>query len=185
MGTGKELRKGGRRGREKTDQQTSSDAPVQFSYLSPPWNFSWVVKGEVCGSAWPESGANIAFLRSEGVGVIVTLSEERQPHPSAKGHLQCHVIPVEEFEDASMEQITHFISICEKARLEKKAVCVHCRMGRGRTGLMLACYLVKFYNQAPESAITNVRLMRPGSVETREQERAVKHFRDYLAWGHL
>lgn len=53
-------------------------------------------------------------------------------------------------------------------------------MGRGRTGVMAACYLVHFHGVAPERAIINVRLLRPGSVETTEQERAVIHYRDCL-----
>ncbi|XP_045625438.1 dual specificity protein phosphatase 23 [Procambarus clarkii] len=158
---------------------------VANKYISPPWNFSWVVKEKICACAQPESKANVAFLRNEGVGVVVTLSEERQPHRSAHKYFKCHLIHIEEFEDPSMEQISKFISICDKAHEENKVVCVHCRMGRGRTGVMLACYLMKYYGQAPEAAIWNVRLMRPGSIETREQERAVKKFRDYIAWGHL
>ncbi|XP_042893584.1 uncharacterized protein LOC122267608, partial [Penaeus japonicus] len=90
------------------------------SYSSPPWNFSWVVRGEVCASAWPESEANIAFLRNEGVQVLVSLSVERQPHRSAKKCMECHVIDVEEFEDPSVDQMAEFISICEKAREEDK-----------------------------------------------------------------
>jgi protein tyrosine phosphatase len=57
---------------------------------------------------------------------------------------------------------------------------VHCRMGQGRTGVMSACFLVHFYDQSPEQAITNVRLLRPGSVETYEQEKAVVRYHDYL-----
>ncbi|ROT66950.1 dual specificity protein phosphatase 23 [Penaeus vannamei] len=151
-----------------------------LAFCSPPWNFSWVVKGEICACAWPESEANIAFLRSKGVRVLVCLSVERQPHRSAKKHMECHVIDVEEFEDPAVEQMSEFISICEKAREEKKVMCVHCRMGRGRTGVMLACYLVRFYQQEPSQAICNVRLMRPGSVETWDQERAVRNYRDYM-----
>ena len=45
---------------------------------------------------------------------------------------------------------------------------------------MAACFLVYFYGQSPERAITNVRLMRPGSVETYEQEKAVVKYYDYL-----
>ncbi|XP_037774133.1 dual specificity protein phosphatase 23-like [Penaeus monodon] len=118
--------------------------------------------------------------RNKGVRVLVSLCVERRPHRSANRHMECHVIDVEEFEDPSVEQMKEFISICEKARVENKVVCVHCRMGRGRTGVMLACYLVKFYQQEPSQAICNVRLMRPGSVETWEQERAVKNYRDYM-----
>lgn len=161
------------------------EAVADCEFASEPWNFSWVVRGEVCACAWPESQANIAFLRNEGVGVLVSLSMERQPHRSAHEHFQCHLIHVEEFEDPSMEQISQFISICDKAHEENKIVCVHCRMGRGRTGVMLACYLMKYYRQVPGEAMCNVRLMRPGSIETREQERAVMKFKDYLEWGHL
>lgn len=53
-------------------------------------------------------------------------------------------------------------------------------MGRGRTGVMAACYLVHFHDIAPERAIINVRLQRPGSVETPEQERAVIRYHDCL-----
>lgn len=46
--------------------------------------------------------------------------------------------------------------------------------------MMAACYLVHFQGVAPERAIINIRLQRPGSVETTEQERAVIHYRDQL-----
>jgi len=45
---------------------------------------------------------------------------------------------------------------------------------------MAACYLIHFCDQFPERALINLRLMRPGSVETYEQERAVKAYYDYL-----
>lgn len=53
-------------------------------------------------------------------------------------------------------------------------------MGRGRSGVMAACYYQQFHEMTPERAITTLRLQRPGSVETKEQERAILRFRDYL-----
>lgn len=146
-----------------------------------PWNFSWVVKGVLCACSWPRSPSEINWLRKAGVKAIVSLSEERQPPISAHEYMDCYVIPVEEFEAPAMEQMTEFVNICDKAAAENKPVCVHCRMGLGRTGVMIACYLIKNYNQTAEEAIRNVRLMRPYSIETREQERAVRDFSKYIS----
>ncbi|KAK9743668.1 Transposase IS4 [Popillia japonica] len=57
---------------------------------------------------------------------------------------------------------------------------IHCRGGRGRTGVMAACYLTRFQEVTPERAIIMIRLMRPGSIETPEQERAVIRYYDCL-----
>ena len=64
--------------------------------------------------------------------------------------------------------------------LSFQAVGVHCRMGRGRTGVMAACYLVRFHGKTPERAIVEIRRHRPYSIETYEQERAVVRYFDCL-----
>lgn len=57
-----------------------------------------------------------------------------------------------------------------------QAVAVHCALGFGRTGTMLACYLVKERGLAAGDAIAEIRRLRPGSIETYEQEKAVFQF---------
>ena len=54
-----------------------------------------------------------------------------------------------------------------------QAVAVHCFHGRGRTGTILACYLVKSRGMKAKDAITYVRRKRPLSVETKEQVETV------------
>ena len=49
---------------------------------------------------------------------------------------------------------------------------MHCGAGIGRTGTMIACYLVDKGFSA-EEAIQLVRQARPGSIETREQEQVI------------
>jgi len=51
-------------------------------------------------------------------------------------------------------------------------VFVHCRGGLGRTGLVVARLLIE-YGWSPSAAIQCVRAVRPGSIETTEQEHYV------------
>jgi atypical dual specificity phosphatase len=60
------------------------------------------------------------------------------------------------------------------------AVAVHCGAGLGRTGTLVACYLVAGGLSA-EDAIAKVRRLRPGSIETAEQEAAVRTFEGRIA----
>lgn len=49
---------------------------------------------------------------------------------------------------------------------------VHCRGGLGRAGTIGARLLIEL-GMEPETAIRRVRAMRPGAIETREQEKYV------------
>nr|CAH7725190.1 unnamed protein product [Callosobruchus chinensis] len=132
--------------------------------------------------ACPSTHSEIRYLVDNGIQHLVTLSTDMQPpmdDDSIRDIIKWTVIPVVEFEPPTLDDIKRFIAICEEYA-GKAAVGVHCRMGKGRTGVMLACYLVRFQGLNPDKAITEVRLKRPGSIETYQQEVAVKLYHDYL-----
>ena len=52
---------------------------------------------------------------------------------------------------------------------------VHCGAGLGRTGVIVACYFVA-KDMTAKNAVARVRRLRPGSIETEEQEEAVNEF---------
>ncbi|KAJ9585803.1 hypothetical protein L9F63_002394 [Diploptera punctata] len=142
-------------------------------YVYPPWNFSWIIENELAAMAWPQSTANLLFIEKQGIKHLVTLSPEKRPPIHSFPNLNWTEIAIKEFRSPSISQIRKFIDVCKRSKIKSEPVGVHCRMGRGRTGVMAACYLVYFYNQSPERAIINLRLIRPGSLETEEQEKAV------------
>jgi len=61
--------------------------------------------------------------------------------------------------------------LCDALKAGKR-VTVHCRGGLGRSGLVAARLLVDL-GVRPRDAINRVRAVRPGAIETREQERYV------------
>lgn len=144
--------------------------------------FSWVESQLLCAMAQPGGTRSLeqdlAYLQESGVTILVSLTAEPiAPDELKKFGLTGLHLPVEDFTPPTMVQIEQFLAQVEKARLEGRAVGIHCTAGQGRTGTMLAAYLVSQGLTAPE-AIAKVRRLRPGSVETAEQEARVAEFAD-------
>jgi len=59
-------------------------------------------------------------------------------------------------------------------------VLVHCHAGHGRTGLLIACWLVFDLNYTAAEAITLVRLRRAKAIQTSAQAAMIKRFAVYL-----
>ncbi|KAK1796112.1 hypothetical protein P4O66_009205, partial [Electrophorus voltai] len=102
------------------------------------------------------------------------------PHCNSIPELTVHHLSIADFKPPSLSQIQRFLSIVEDANSKGQGVGVHCMHGHGRTGTMLACYLVKVRNITGMEAIKEIRERRPGSIETKEQEQAVLKFQQYL-----
>lgn len=134
-----------------------------------PPNFTWLREGIVAGSGRPRSPDDLHALRAAGVGAIITLTEE--PLPAAwladAGLLALH-LPVVDFTAPTLAQIAAAMEAMDDFHRENRPVVIHCAGGRGRTGTMLACALVRDGEEA-DAAIAAVRAARPGSIETPEQ----------------
>nr|XP_046268829.1 dual specificity protein phosphatase 23b isoform X2 [Scatophagus argus] len=143
---------------------------------TPPHNFSWVVPGKLAGLAHPRMTSEYQYLLDSGIKHLVCLCERKPLYYDSCPELKLHHIKVEDFTPPSPSQIERFLSIVEEANSKGEGVAVHCMHGHGRTGTMLACYLVKSGKMSGIDAISRIRKLRKGSIETREQEKAVMQF---------
>ncbi|KAM8916830.1 dual specificity protein phosphatase 23 [Spinachia spinachia] len=143
---------------------------------TPPHNFSWVEPDKVAGLALPRTTSEYRYLLDNGIKHLVCLCEGKPPGYDSCPQLQLHHIATADFTPPSPAQIDRFLSIVEEANSKGEGVGVHCMHGHGRTGTMLACYLVKTRKISGMDAINEIRRLRKGSIETNEQEKAVVLF---------
>ncbi|XP_059679195.1 protein tyrosine phosphatase domain-containing protein 1 [Gavia stellata] len=80
---------------------------------------------------------------------------------------------------ASLTTILDMVKVMAFA-LQEGRVAVHCHAGLGRTGVLIACYLVFATRMSADQAILFVRAKRPNSIQTRGQLLCIREFTQFL-----
>ena len=144
-------------------------------------NFSWVIEGKLAGMARPNSEEALKALKSQEVTAFLSLTEEPLPLSLLeKYQLQAEHLPIPDFTAPDIQQVEQATQIINKFLEEGLKVGVHCGAGLGRTGTILACYLVREGTNASD-AIIQIRTKRPGSIETPEQEAIIRQYEAHLS----
>ncbi len=137
-------------------------------------NFGWILPGRLAGMARPRTG-NADELWRQGLRAVVTLTEEPPPSELARAGFALHHEPIRDFAAPSAEALRRTVDFLAGQLAAGRPAVVHCHAGIGRTGTVLAAYLVST-GLAADEAIERIRALRPGSLETEEQEQAVLAF---------
>jgi atypical dual specificity phosphatase len=158
--------------------------------------FYWLIDGSLAGCRLPglrwqrgvadpasdAVGEDLLALRRLGVGALLSLTEEPLPLGDLEraGLVGLH-LAVPDFTAPSPDQLGAALAFIDRHRADGTAVAVHCRAGQGRTGTVLAAYLIRGGRSAPE-AIQAVRAVCPGAIESREQVAALQAFAARRDW---
>ncbi|KAM4871710.1 dual specificity protein phosphatase CDC14A isoform 1-T1 [Thomomys bottae] len=138
-------------------------------------DFNWIVPGKFLAFSGPhpkskiENGyplhapeAYFPYFKKHNVTAIVRLNKK--------------IYEAKRFTDAGFEHydlffidgstpsdniVRRFLNICENTT---GAIAVHCKAGLGRTGTLIACYVMKHYRFTHAEIIAWVRICRPGSI---------------------
>jgi atypical dual specificity phosphatase len=142
-------------------------------------NFSWVTDDRLAGSSGPRSREDLVSLRKQGIGALVRLVEPDEAWVTAKdvsdAGLEDYNEPVRDFTAPTQAQIDKIITYIDSHLERGVPVGVSCNAGIGRTGVILACYLVHKGFTA-KNAIELVREKRGRMPEILEQTVAIEEY---------
>lgn len=143
-------------------------------------NFSWVVEEEIAAMAAPvfcggEEDRIRDSLSSLEITAAVSLTQRSYGDLFSPPRFAYLHEPVTDMGVPTLEQLERVLEFIGSHVERGGRVVVHCGAGYGRTGTVLACYLVRRGCTAWE-AIDQLRRIRPGSVETGKQETLVVEY---------
>lgn len=149
-------------------------------FTDRPSRFSWVDEW-VAASGRPMTFDQLKWIQREGIDVILSLTEEPLPQEWIRElGFEYHHVPIEDHSAPSPEVLKEAVNSILSAISRRRKVLVHCAAGLGRTGTVLAAYMIAQHKLTPEEAIKKVRELRPGSIELQQEYSVYQFYEKYF-----
>jgi protein-tyrosine phosphatase len=165
--------------------------------------FYWLIDGRLAGCPRPGGRDNgnpfkskedipagevdrldedLTWLKQQGIGAVLSLTETPLTAETLARHeLTVLHLPVPDLNPPTPGQLVRALEFIDEQHALGRAVAVHCLMGQGRTGTVLAAYLIRG-GASPAEAMRTVRAVCTGAVEASSQERALYAFSERRDW---
>ena len=139
---------------------------------------TWLIDGRLAASGMPFP-EDLPGLERQGIDSVLSLTV-RSPFPDGAPEPFRHLhLPVADMTAPSRDALDRAVAFLREEILASRSVLVHCGAGLGRTGTILAAFLVSEGVQ-PGVAIQRVRDARPGAIETFDQEKCIYDYGEAL-----
>ncbi len=160
--------------------------------------FYWVIAERLAGCSLPGSTqqrderdkailqaalqSDLDLLRRKGIGAVLSLTEaplaDAVMSTSEMAYLH---LPMRDQQAPKRGQLDQAIAFIDQQIAEGNAVAVHCLMGQGRTGTVLAAYLIR-NGMSVSEALAEIRRRCDGAISAHEQEDALQTFARRRDW---
>jgi protein tyrosine/serine phosphatase len=172
------------------------NVPIERSY--------WVEPGKLLAGAYPGdkrpdvARGKLQALLDAGIRTIISLMEEDETNwqgdafepyeetilalaESKDIEVACLRMPIEDVSVPSPEAMKNTLDAIDDSLAQGKPAYVHCWGGRGRTGTVVGCWLMRHGRATPDDVLAVIRELRKNvpdgslpSPETDEQRRMVR-----------
>lgn len=150
--------------------------------------FYWIRESMLAGSSRPGGlrgdrlATDLDELQARGIGAIVSLTETALDIYAVQelGMSYAH-IPIVDMTAPSPAQLFDALDAIDLAHGENRAVVVHCLAGQGRTGTVLAAWLIR-QGATTDEAIGEIRAVCPQAVENDAQLACLRVFERDRLW---
>lgn len=153
--------------------------------MQKPLNFSFVLPERLAGMAHPDRfsqlGDQLDYLEAHGIRAILSVCMQGlHAEPLVARQIVYLHEPLADFAAPSLARLSQLVGWVDQQIKEGRGVVVHCGAGFGRTGTILTAYLIAKEELAAYQALNRIRKLRPGSVESMEQEIAIYKYAKLL-----
>ncbi len=140
-----------------------------------PRGFVWIEDGRLAATPMPGITASfdhdLDLLKQAGITVLITLTEQNFPQAILAQHgLRNLHFPIADRKAPSTAETDVLVNQMHDLLNHGEVLAVHCLAGLGRTGTILAAYMVKEKGVSAQVALNQIRHFNRQFVQTDDQE---------------